>query len=127
MEDLASHPQHQPAADREGGEQDARGRNRDDAERRAEEAVRAGGDEDRDRAADGHRDDGRRDDDQREPEANKTELIPQRGLVARRAHRVGVVESLLRHAVDWYGRGVHAAACHGRTGPGLESPIPASG
>ena len=41
MEHLASHPQHQPATDRERGEQHDRGRQRDDPERRTEQAVRA--------------------------------------------------------------------------------------
>ena len=107
--------------------QDDRERHGHDPERRTKQGARAVGDKDRQRAADGHRDDGRRDDDQREPETNKTVLVPQRGLVARLAHRAGVVESLLRHAVDRYGRGARAAACHGRTGAGLESPIHASG
>ena len=127
VEHLASRPQRQPATDSERGEQHDRGRQRDDAERRTEQAARAAREEDRDGAADGHRDDGRRQDDEREPEANKTELVPQRGLVARLAHRARVVESLLRHAADRYGRGARAAACHGGTGQGLESPIPASG
>src|SRR5262245_56431352 len=48
------------------------------------------------------------------------------GCVAFLPCLAGVVDSLLRHAADWYGRRRRTAACHGGTAVEPETPNPAA-